>query len=270
MSQRKGSAFILPPVTTQGVDVLTWRRGQGEARQVFGEGNWTTVYKLLQTWKTDFDNITITRKGGAGTYFRIEAAQGGDDISETYEVHGSSLTQAILANLKVQNAFLSAGATDEAEYTQIAAEITQLVNGFKSGSITEFSTLSERVQEVFPNQAAEDLMFYLLKLGDSFLCAQYTFTHTTCISERLFNQNSLSFAGVYDRVQQIHSSALLQQYENIPAEFVLPPKVSDNASGAEWLKQPPQCNQTSGGKREVVSAYLFADEWSRVPYGVAA
>lgn len=270
MSQVKGDRSIngsTPPP----IDVVRWKRGDGDAQQVWAKGSWAFVTQRLQQWKIEFDAITISRDRGEGTFFKIEAAQGGDDVTEIFEITGSNLTQSVLLSLVMRKKFIDVGILP-ANYVKTVSDIVREVNKFK-GDGQSYADMRTNVSGIMSLATSPDIGFelqeYLCKAGDAFLNGQYAFHHTTSVSERIFNLNNGSFANAYDNAFRIHSAAQVYNFEGVPPEFVLPPQILDNSQPAEWLKLMPNCNLTTGGKRSLVNQYLFADEWSRLVYATA-
>jgi hypothetical protein len=260
MSVYKGDPTITYPVGE--VETLTWNRGSGEAWQFFEKGPFGYVYDRLYELRTEFDSIHIRRIQGA--MFSIEAARGGDDYTEIYEVNGSTLTQAVLQNLVMRQQFLDAGVA-EADYSAMVSKIAMEVSKYKALQ-QDYATMTGAVSTIGGNrQIAFDLMDRIDRYGDQSLQAQYALTHTTCVSERFFELNGLSFNAVYDNTLRIHTETQLRAAEAVPPDFKLPQSILDPNVSAEWLKQPVTCRFTNN-KRELTTTYLFADHWLRLDY----
>lgn len=260
MSLYKGAVSIPTATQADQITELHWTRGGGESLQKFIEGKWSKVYSDLQFAKADWDSAVITRKGD---WWRLELSQNGDTLTDIHEIQGSNLMQSKVYNTVLKAQF-TALAMDESHISRIAAEVQKYKTGAQS-----YAEMASAVATIGNNNAvAFDLMDDLDRNGDQFLQVQYCYRHSVIMSERFFNSNSETFWGIYDNVSRIFTEDALYDVEVIPEEFALPQRVLDG-DPAEWLKQPPHANHTSGQRRELVNEYIFADEWSRLYYAEA-
>jgi hypothetical protein len=264
MSQYKGQVEIKPPntPTNQGIDRWTWTRASGESWQKFWEGSWSQCLSRANLLKSNWDHITISRK--AGNWFRLDASQGGDEYTEIHEVQGSSMTQSVLLSTVAKKRFVDSGVADADAFTMMS-KIAAEVRKYQSNQQT-YAEMAAAVATIGSNnQTAFDFMDMLDRYGDQALQSQYIYTHTTVVSERMFEAAGANFELVYEGTNRIHTEDEVFAAENIPAEFRLPPRILDGAP-AEWLKQAATARTTSGQRRELIVSYLFADEWDRFKY----
>lgn len=263
MSNRKGQSLIVPgPNPTE----WRWQRGSGPARQVFYEGKFSELEDIAYNeLMDDFDSIIIRPKSnGVGGWYRMEAAQNGEDVTEDYEVDGSSLTQNTLTNLNVKARYLTAGYPEDSYasfFSKIAAEVRKLQSGQQT-----YDAMQTAVATIFADPLGVEFADDLYRYGDQFLNAQYCFRHTITVADRVFQQNAGSFEGVFDSTNRIFTEAQLRDEENIPDDFRLPQSIIDNNVSAEWLKMPSRTRYGLGHARTITLEYLFADSWSRLKY----
>jgi len=255
MSHRKGN-YVIPFNLDPPVTEWQWRRGSGAASQIWMEGSFIDLYNQTGALQQNFDSIDIRQK--SGTWYRLEAAQASDQVTVIHEVSGTNLLQSKLIN-PVIRAHLTSG-----EITRISA----VVNKFKrsEGSSSDYTTLLEDVAAISATVYAGDLAVDLAHDDTQFLNVQYAYRHTQIIAARTYDANPGLFSNAYVNVNRIFSESGLRTAESIPNNFGLPPKVVDNVSPAQWLKQAPHSHLTYGQKRVLINEYLWADTWSTTYY----
>ena len=92
MSKKKGQDFIKPYAYLP----LEWRwtRGSGPAKQFFYEGSFSRCETQAYALMDEYDSIIIRPKNnGVGEWYRLEAAQNGEDVTEDYEVDGFAVAE---------------------------------------------------------------------------------------------------------------------------------------------------------------------------------
>ena len=266
MSKKKGQDFIKPYAYLP----LEWRwtRGSGPAKQFFYEGSFSRCETQAYALMDEYDSIIIRPKNnGVGEWYRLEAAQNGEDVTEDYEVDGSSLTQNTLTNLNIKARYLDLGYPEESfasVFSKIAAEVKKVQQNQQT-----YDAMLAAVATIFDDPLGVEFADDLYRYGDQFLNAQYCFRHTITVADRVFFANAGSFEGIFDKTNRIFTEAQLRDEENIPEDFTLPPQIRDNTQPAEWLKMPSRTRYGLGHARTIVIEYLFADSWSRLKYGTA-
>lgn len=264
MSSYKGNSLITP---VGGPSEWRWQRGSGPARQVFYEGPFDVLEGIAyDTLMDEFDSIIIRPKNGVGEWYRMEAAQNGEDVAEDYEVDGSSLTQNTLTNLNIKARYLALN-YPEASFASVFSKIADEVRKKQSGQQT-YDEMRTAVGTIFDDPLGYEFMDDLDRYGDQFLNSQYCFRRTITVADRVFINNNAFFADTFDNTNRIFTEAQLRATENVPNEFWLPKSIVDNSVSAEWLKMPSRTRYTIGHQRTIVREYLFADSWSRLKYGV--
>lgn len=293
MSQYKGRAVINAsrpkarialPFNWENIESWRWQRSGGPAIQEEFKGNFPDMFTIAGQLMPYFDALSIEKI--SGEFFKLTAAQSGEEITEIHEVQGMNFTQNKLYSLVLYNRLyalaaelnggggLSPAALDFL-VKSIMSNIAKEVQKYKSGE-QDYDEMKTNVEALFASAATDaaaiglEFMDDLDRNGDQFLQVQYTYRHTIVIAERIFVANSGTFAGAYNNTHQIFSEAQLIAREAIPSEFVLPPSVLNINAPSEWLKQPTHSNLTTGQKRHLVTEYLSADRWSRLYYNVVA
>lgn len=269
MSLRRGWISIPLPNSSAPISEWRWTRQSGTTRSLWREGPFNSLLAQTEGLKLQYDSIVISRK--IGNWFRLEAAQADDNISELFEVIGSNLMQSKIFGLVLRARFRTAGfAGSEDELSEKISSIAASVNNYKTGQGVTYASMVSEVTALFP---AGDQLTIALRLmddldrnGDSFLTAQYAFRHTISLSERAFLENGSSlFSGLYDATDMVFTEDELRAVEFVPNEFIMPKKVIDNSQPQVWLKQPSHAVFTNN-RRTVVLDYLGADEWSDLHY----
>lgn len=264
MSLRRGQISIPLPNEAAPVSLWKWQRGAGASKSLWREGAYANLMAQVPTLQESYDSITITRKIGA--WFRLEAAQADDNLTEVFEVLGSHLSQSKLFNLRLREQFIAAGLTSPSESISKVAAAVQRYKSEGTGSAADYQRMVATVTAEFAAGAQLDLALRFMddldQNGDTTVVSQYSFQRSISMSERAYLENgSTLFSGIYRYTDQIFTEAELRFEEAIPDEFPLPPSVLNNNAPALWLKQPTKCTQTNN-RRTVTTEYLFADEWS--------
>lgn len=250
-----------------------WRRTGGPTVQIAREGSYVSLMAMVPELKLSYDAISIKQKQSGG-WFRLEAAQNADGITDIHEVTGSNLSQAKGLNQNIRGNFpsLTSGAIDKI-IAKVKAEVLKVQQSTEDDAV---DVAWENVKRAIELQGGVTSLEYCADLvrefsnGSEFLNTQYTYRHTVVCAERYFSDvaNTSVFADAYKYVHQIFTEDQLRTAELIPATFVFPPQVSDGAKKGEWLKEPSHCELTYNQKRTITSEYTFADSWSRILYKV--
>lgn len=295
MSLRKGSKTIgiasssnkagVPlPVDWRLITQWKWNRGGGPALSISAEGSFPDMFAAASRLTGNYDSINISRK--QGDWFRLEAAQNGDTITEIHEVHGTSLSQNIMTNPVLKSQLISSTSgtaspiiDDSADigasalgFSVVVAKIRAAVNKFLVDQ--DYTSMKKAVENACGGASpaplvARQIMDRMCRGVDYFFNVQYTYTHTIIVAERIFIANNGTFEGAYDDILNVFTEEKLRRSwndggEGIPDEFRLP-KGSNGAAG-EYLKLSASINLTTGQKRTIVSNYQFADSIDRLLY----
>ena len=283
----KPGGSLVVPSHYQLIRTWRWQRSGGPSIQTEYRGNFPDLYKKAHQIQPDFDSLEIQKI--SGDMYLLSAAQAGDEITEIFDVQGSSLSQSVMINpiIKARMLAESGGVIIDDEdaigtgggygYSQVVAEIRAAVNKFLNGTDHDYDQMVADVQQACGSvpapAAAMELMDLLARGTNHFMNAQYTFSHTINIAERIFLASSDYFAGAYENTCRIFTEAQLRLDwfaggESIPAEFPMPTKTT-TTEPAEYLKLYAGCNIVTGQKRSIVSQYQSADRISRALYAEA-
>lgn len=263
MSKFKG-APVIDAITANPVVRWEWRRNLGISKQIVRKGSFNQMVARAGIEMPNYDAITISQIGEGGM-FKMELAQNGDEMTEVHEVSGTSLMQNKIFNLVLKQRFLESGITEE-NHPNIVSQIADEVLKKKAGNQT-YDQMASAVATIGGNNAvAFELMDDLDRNGDQVPTEQATYRHTIVLAERIFQENSEFFGGMFGNRQRIFTESQLRDVESIPDDFELPPSIVAPSAPSEWLKMPTVSTLNLFQKRTITTEYLSGDEISRLYY----
>jgi hypothetical protein len=279
MSVKKGSSLINSAVGLPDVVSWRWTRSGGPAEQMFLEGTFSKLQSYISSrgLLNLYDSINIEQKNG--TWYRMECARMGDTVIEVHRLSGTDVSQNIAYNLVLRDQLLDAsaavgGPVTSDNYVSYVSQIQDEVRKRQSGQ-QSYLEMQAAIYSLFGGVSttpdfAFDIVDDIDRGGEQFITAQYTYTRSVVVAERIYQSNPGLFSDGLGNIDRIFSGAQLRSEESIPPDFRLPPSIIDNNVDAEWLKKPTDSDLQTNQRRCVTTKYLSADVWSRVRYKVAS